>query len=108
MGDVLSEKLRLGEDIAPNLIADLAQPEDIADDELMVPVDMRGMELDGDVSDQAAEAIGPRGSAQAFLKAKAYFDASAGSMPDDARPKPMTAAAWKRTLEDHSAVSGSE
>merc|ERR1712228_332784 len=55
--DSLREKLRLGEEIAPDLISDLTLEENIADDEIMVPVDMRGMELGGDDSEHAAEAL---------------------------------------------------
>merc|ERR1719444_697002 len=45
------------------------------------------------------EKLGVKGTAEAFVKAKAYFDANKDKESDEERPKPMTAAEWKRVLE---------
>merc|ERR1740129_1890944 len=63
------------------MVNKLAFPENISDEELMVPVDMRGAE-------------------EAFLKAKEYFDANKDGEPEEERPKPMTAKEWKQVLEE--------
>merc|ERR1712190_664197 len=75
-------------------------PENIADEEIMVPVDMRGVEQDFDDVEQMVEKLGPKGAAEAFLKAKEYFDANKDGEPEEERPKPMTAAEWKQVLEE--------
>merc|ERR1712032_184758 len=78
----------------------LAFPENIADEEIMVPVDMRGVEEDFDDVEQMVEKLGPKGAAEAFLKAKEYFDANKDDEPEEERPKEMTAAEWKQVLEE--------
>merc|ERR1712190_183984 len=75
-------------------------PENIADEEIMVPVDMRGVEQDFDDVEQMVEKLGPQGAAEAFLKAKEYFDANKDGEAEEERPKPMTAAEWKQVLEE--------
>merc|ERR1719517_56070 len=74
--------------------------ENIADEEIMVPVDMRGAEQDFDDVEQMVEKLGPQGAAEAFLKAKEYFDANKDGEEEEERPKPMTAAEWKQVLEE--------
>merc|ERR1711997_1032366 len=83
-----------------DMVNKLAFPENIADEEIMVPVDMRGVEEDFDDVEQMVEKLGPKGAAEAFLKAKDYFDANKDAEPEEERPKPMTAAEWKQVLEE--------
>merc|ERR1712190_13801 len=71
-----------------------------ADDELMVPVDMRGVGADYDDVEQMVEKLGPKGTVEAFIKAADYFDANKDGEPEEERPKPMTAAEWTALLED--------
>merc|ERR1711997_550666 len=83
-----------------DMVNKLAFPENIADEEIMVPVDMRGVEEDFDDVEQMVGKLGPKGAAEAFLKAKEYFDANKDGDPEEERPKPMTAAEWKQVLEE--------
>merc|ERR1712232_363705 len=94
------EKVQKGEEVAQPLVDELTQPEQLADDELMVPVDMRGVGADYDDVDQMVEKLGPKGTVEAFIKAADYFDANKDGEPEEERPKPMTAAEWKSLLED--------
>merc|ERR1712045_1027483 len=98
--EALQQKVKEGGDITQDMVNKLAFPENIADDEIMVPVDMRGVEQDFDDVEQMVEKLGPKGAAEAFLKAKEYFDANKDGEPDEERPKPMTAAEWKQVLEE--------
>merc|ERR1712190_169591 len=98
--DSLQEKLKSSEEITQDMVNKLAFPENIADEEIMVPVDMRGVEQDFDDVEQMVEKLGPKGAAEAFLKAKEYFDANKDGEPEEERPKPMTAAEWKQVLEE--------
>merc|ERR1719361_3387732 len=66
----------------------------------MIPVDMRGVGGDFDDVEQIVEKLGPKGTAEAFIKAAEYFKANKDNEPEDERPKPMTAAEWKQVLED--------
>merc|ERR1711963_1108895 len=95
----LQDKMKKGEEVTQDMVDKLAFPENIADDEIMVPVDMRGVEQDFDDVEQMVEKLGPKGAAEAFLKAKEYFDANKDGEPEEERPKPMPAAEWKQILE---------
>merc|ERR1712187_111406 len=96
----LQEKLKKAEEVTQDMVNKLAFPENIADEEIMVPVDMRGVEQDFDDVEQMVEKLGPKGAAEAFLKAKEYFDANKDAEPEEERPQPMTAAEWKQVLEE--------
>lgn len=94
------EILKKGEDVKEELVNELTLPEKLKDDEVMVPVDMRGVgEAFADV-EAMMEKLGPKGTAEAFIKAKDYFDANKDKEPEDERPKPMTAAEWRQVLEE--------
>merc|ERR1719251_493030 len=82
------------------MVDKLAFPENIDDEEIVIPVDMRGVEEDFDDVEQMVQKLGPKGTIEAFIKAKEYFDANKDKEPEDERPQPMTAAEWRQVLED--------
>lgn len=94
--EVLRQKVKAGDELTPDLFYNLTLPEHIADDETMIPVDMSALTLD--LSEESAQEMGPRGAAEAYLRAQEYFDANRSSAGE--RPSPMSAAEWKRTLEE--------
>merc|ERR1719210_410379 len=94
------KSLKKAEEVTQEMVNTLTQPENIADEEIMVPVDMRGVEQDFDDVEQMVEKLGPKGAAEAFMKAKEYFDANKDGEPDEERPKEMTAAEWKQILAE--------
>merc|ERR1712203_1190785 len=94
------DQVKKGEEVSQSLVDELTQPEHLADDELMVPVDMRGVGEDYEDVEQMVEKLGPKGTVEAFIKAADYFDANKDGEPEDERPKPMTAAEWRSLLED--------
>eukprot|EP00747_Dinoflagellata_sp_TGD_P163459 gnl/TRDRNA2_/TRDRNA2_182148_c0_seq1.p1 gnl/TRDRNA2_/TRDRNA2_182148_c0~~gnl/TRDRNA2_/TRDRNA2_182148_c0_seq1.p1 ORF type:complete len:178 (+),score=86.63 gnl/TRDRNA2_/TRDRNA2_182148_c0_seq1:112-645(+) len=96
----IKEKLKKGEELTQETVNELTFPENLADDELMVPVDMRGAGEEFDDVEQMISKLGPKGAAEAFVKAAEYFDANKDKEPEDERPKPMTAAEWKKVLEE--------
>merc|ERR1712228_516620 len=96
----LQDKMKKAEEVTQDMVNKMGFPENIADDEIMVPVDMRGVEQDFDDVEQMVEKLGPKGAAEAFLKAKEYFDANKDAEPEEERPKPMTAVEWKQVLEE--------
>merc|ERR1719265_981144 len=67
---------------------------------MMVPVDMRGVGQEFDDVEQMIEKLGPQGTAEAFVKAREYFEANKDGEAADDRPKPMTAKEWKNVLEE--------
>merc|ERR1712079_409784 len=71
-----------------------------------IPVDMRGVGEEYEDVEEMLEKLGPKGTAEAFVKAKEYFDANKDKEPEDERPRPMTAAEWRKVLEDD--VEGEE
>jgi hypothetical protein len=96
----LKQKLKEGEEVFQELVNELTYPEKLADEEIMVPVDMRGVEEEFDDVESMVEKLGPKGAAEAFVKARDYFEANKDKEPADERPQPMTAAEWKKVLED--------
>merc|ERR1719343_454559 len=104
----LQEKLKKAEDITQELVNELTFPEKLPDEEMMVPVDMRGVGEDFDDVEQMVEKLGPKGTAEAFIKAKEYFDANKDKEPEEDRPKPMTAADWRSVLEEDDAEGEEE
>merc|ERR1712085_17079 len=64
---------------------------------MMVPVDMRGIEEEFDDVEQMVEKLGPKGTAEAFIKARAFFEAH--KKGDDCA-QPMTAKEWSQVLEE--------
>ena len=56
-----------------NLERDLAFPKKLADDEMMVPVDMRGVSEEFDDVEQMAAKLGAKGTAEAFIKAADFM-----------------------------------
>merc|ERR1719510_2033676 len=90
------------------MINELTFPENLKDDEVMVPVDMRGVGGDYDDVEQMVEKLGPKGTAEAFIKAAEYFEANKDGEPEEERPKLMTAAEWRKVLEEDEDEYGNE
>ena len=90
----MRETVKKAEEITQDMVDSLVSLENIADGEIMVPVDFRGAEF-GEQSD-------PKATAVAFLQAEEYFDANKEGQSEEQRPKPMTVAQWKQTLDEHS------
>eukprot|EP00928_Gymnodinium_smaydae_P078247 TRINITY_DN61_c2_g1_i1.p1 TRINITY_DN61_c2_g1~~TRINITY_DN61_c2_g1_i1.p1 ORF type:complete len:178 (-),score=69.11 TRINITY_DN61_c2_g1_i1:149-622(-) len=93
------EKLKKGDEITKDLVDQLAFPETLADDEMMVPVDMAGAGGDFDDVEDMIEKLGLKGAAEAFAKAADHFEKIKDTLPEDERPEPMTAAEWRQVLE---------
>jgi len=98
----IKTKLKNGkkeEDIKP-FMEKVMDPENVADDEMMLPVDMRGVGKEFDSIEDMVSELGLVGAAEAFVKAREYFEANKDKEPEDERPKPMTAAEWKSALAE--------
>merc|ERR1712113_575588 len=94
------EKIKSGEEISQDLVSELTFPEKVKPEEMMVPVDMRGVGEDFDDVEAMVEKLGPKKTAEAFIKAREYFEENKDKEPEEDRPKPMTAAEWSEILAD--------
>merc|ERR1719401_2041582 len=65
----------------------------------MLPVDMRGVGKDFEDPEIMVNELGIVGAAEAFIKAREYFEANKDKEDEDERPKPMTAKEWRDVLE---------
>merc|ERR1712217_387414 len=72
----------------------------MADDAIMVPVDMRGVGEDFADVDAMLEKLGATKTVEAFVKAREYFEANKDGEAEEDRPKPMSAAEWQALLAD--------
>merc|ERR1712000_744691 len=97
-------KLKKSEDITKEDVTDLTSPAQLADEEIMVPVDMRGVNEEFEDVDQMIEKLGLKGTAEAFVKAHENFKANKDNEPEDERPAPMTAAKWRQILTSNMKV----
>eukprot|EP00409_Alexandrium_fundyense_P005550 CAMPEP_0185904554 /NCGR_PEP_ID=MMETSP0196C-20130402/3848_1 /TAXON_ID=2932 /ORGANISM="Alexandrium fundyense, Strain CCMP1719" /LENGTH=105 /DNA_ID=CAMNT_0028623885 /DNA_START=37 /DNA_END=351 /DNA_ORIENTATION=- len=68
--------LKKGEEITQEAVKELAFPDGLADDEMMVPVDMTGAGGEYEDVEQMVEQLGPKGAAEAFVKAFEHFEKS--------------------------------
>jgi len=102
MGEV-KELLKEDKEITKDKVNEMTSPEDLPDDEIMMPVDMRGLHEDEvffvDVDEMMAK-LGPTGTARGFMKAAEYFEANKHKLTDEELPKEMTAKEWSRVLEE--------
>merc|ERR1711862_206995 len=76
----------------------LTNPDALEDDEMMIPVDMRGIDGDFQDVDELVTKLGIKGTAEAFVKAREYFVANKDGEKDDERATNMTAKEWKELL----------
>jgi len=96
----IKAKIKDGKEVERDEVNAMTFPEDLEDEAIMVPVDMRGVGEEFDDVEQMVEKLGPKGAAEAFIKAREYFEANKDGEPEDQRPKPMTALEWKKVLEE--------
>mmetsp|Transcript_32194 Transcript_32194/g.44953 ORF Transcript_32194/g.44953 Transcript_32194/m.44953 type:complete len:164 (-) Transcript_32194:77-568(-) len=104
----VKEKLEKGEDITEDLVNELTLPDKVPDEEMMVPVDMRGVGEDYDDVEQMLEKLGNKGTAEAFIKAADYFEKNKEKVPEADRPAPMTAKQWKDVLDQDQLLEDGE
>ncbi|CAL1130989.1 unnamed protein product [Cladocopium goreaui] len=98
--NTVKEKLTKNEDIGEELVNQLTLPEKVPDDEMMIPVDMRGVGEEFDDVEQMLEKLGPKGTAEAFVKAYDFFEKNKEKLPESERPPKMTAAEWRKVLDE--------
>mmetsp|Transcript_4538 Transcript_4538/g.13238 ORF Transcript_4538/g.13238 Transcript_4538/m.13238 type:complete len:174 (+) Transcript_4538:81-602(+) len=104
----VQQKLKKGEEISQEAVNELAFPDSLPDDEMMVPVDMTGAGGEYEDVEQMVEKLGPKGAAEAFVKAFEHFEKTKEKIPEEERPKPMTAKEWKSVLEEEDDMEGEE
>jgi hypothetical protein len=95
--DAVSKKLKEGSDISKKDV-DLLVNWEIADDELVTPVDMRGTKDDLDDFEPALEKLGAKRVAQCFVQAHEKFEANKDKLPEQKR-RPITAKVYREIYE---------
>merc|ERR1719272_2159021 len=96
----VKEKLKENKEVTQEDVNMLTFPDSLGDEDIMVPVDMRGVGEEFEDVEQMVSKLGPKGTAEAFVKAEEYFKANKDGEPEEERPKPITAAEWKKVLEE--------
>jgi len=89
-------KIKDGKEITKEDVDRLTFPENLEDDAMMVPVDMRGVESEFEDVEEMVEKLGAKGAAEGFIKARDYFEKN----NKDEEQKPMTAKDWRAVLEE--------
>merc|ERR1712139_281164 len=77
----------------------------------MVPVDYRGVEeeLQPLLWEQMLEQLGVKGTAEAMIRAREYFEENVDNEPEDDRPKPLTLAElWEECQRDSDSLGNSQ
>merc|ERR1740138_822430 len=75
--------------------------EDADDKDMMIPVDMRGVEEEFEDVEQMVEKLGGKGTAEAFAKARAYFLENKDKESEEDRPMPMSVEEWRQVLQEN-------
>merc|ERR1712048_1408734 len=88
------------EDIGEDDVNELTNCECIEDEAIMIPVDMRGVEGTFDDVEELVTKLGLKGTAEAFIKAREYFEANKDGETEEERAQEMTAKAWREILND--------
>ncbi|CAE7716945.1 unnamed protein product [Symbiodinium pilosum] len=88
------------EDIKP-FFEKILQPTLLDDKEMLLPVDMRGVEKEYEGIDELIQELKPVEAAKALLKARTYFtENTEGKWPDADKPAPLSGAEWKKILQE--------
>ncbi|CAE7213201.1 unnamed protein product [Symbiodinium sp. CCMP2592] len=87
------------EDLQP-FLDKILEPTKLDDEEMMLPVDMRGVENEYEGIDELIAELKPIEASKALLKARECFQENKDGLPESERPQPMTAAAWKQILQE--------
>merc|ERR1719420_2532839 len=66
----------------------------------MVPVDMKAVDEAFEDVEAMIEKLGPKGTIEAFVKARELFEKNEDGEPEEERPKEMTAKEWREVLEE--------
>merc|ERR1712137_1327984 len=80
-------------------VEELAQSQHLDDNEMMVPVDMCGVGEKYDGVEAMIEELGPKGAAEAFVKAADNFEAYKNQLQEDECLQEITAKEWRDILE---------
>merc|ERR1719413_27838 len=96
----LEEKVKKSEAVTAEEVKELLFPESADDDDMMIPVDMAGVGEEFEDPEAMAEKLGPKGTVEAFAKARDHFEKNKDKTPEDERASPMCVAAWKEVLAD--------
>merc|ERR1712039_710499 len=86
----------------------LTHPMDAEDDDIMLPVDMRGLGIEIDDVDDIVEILGPNGAVGAFVKARRYFEENQGGDPEEERASSMSGKDFKKMMLDDMHDQGEE
>merc|ERR1712048_291744 len=98
--DKVKGKLDEGKDISKDDIDELTDPDKMADEDIMIPVDMRGVDSEFDDVEELVGKLGCKGTAKAFVDARKYFLDNKDGAEEDDRPQTMTVGDWKELMND--------
>eukprot|EP00927_Polykrikos_kofoidii_P025221 TRINITY_DN226_c2_g1_i2.p1 TRINITY_DN226_c2_g1~~TRINITY_DN226_c2_g1_i2.p1 ORF type:complete len:161 (+),score=74.91 TRINITY_DN226_c2_g1_i2:94-576(+) len=89
-----------GKKITKESIKNFIEHEELDEEEIVVPVDMKGLDDDFDSLEEMVEKLGEEGTAKCFIKAADQFEKSKLEIPEEDRPQEMTVGDWRLSLED--------
>ena len=98
MLETIKEKLKKNETVTDEEVQTLTDAEGLPDDEIMIPVDMRGVEGDFEDVSEMIEKLKAKGTGEAFVKAREYFEKNEDKEPEADRPQEMPASEWREML----------
>lgn len=94
------DKLKSAKEVKKEEAEELVMIDGIPDEEIMVPVDMKAVDESFEDVEQMIEKLGPKGTIEAFVKARELFEKNEDGEPEEERPKEMTAKEWREVLEE--------
>jgi len=90
------------QEITAGLVDELAFHDGLQENEVMVPIDMRGAgNCCFDDVETMVQKVGLKGAAEAFVKAWGFFERNKEAIPLAKRPTNITSREWRAILEDN-------
>merc|ERR1712185_741426 len=96
----MGDKVKGSKEVSKDDVESLVQVDDIPDEEIMLPVDMKAVGEPFEDIEQMLTKLGPKSTAESFIKARELFESNPDKEDEAERPKTMTAQEWREVLEE--------
>merc|ERR1712185_577063 len=96
----MGDKVKGSKEVSKDDVESLVQVDDIPDEEIMLPVDMKAVGEPFEDIEQMLTKLGPKSTAESFIKARELFEANPDKEDEAERPKTMTAQEWREVPEE--------
>lgn len=95
----ITSKVKGSKTISKEDVESLFEVDDVPDEEIFLPVDMKDSGNPVHDVEELLEKVGPKKAAEIFVKARELFESNPDKKDAAERPKSMTAVEWREVLD---------